>query len=471
MEAIPLKRVSANHSRNGTAWSVRGDCRTSDRNRCANRLARANDSHRSIPSPSSGQTWANRVRTKRKIAKIGFKVFFVSDARFHGLKQRDYSATRADVEDRDADGRASHSTRLYRFSCGEVSEVHDDKRRTNMQRRTGEVKSHRKHLSYLLLALFLLPILALFIWYGRQVRQQMLDHSLIEAIKREDTLGAVAVLNQGADANAIDKPYLPMTLKSTLMDFWNRMKGNQPEKDGNAHPPALLLHYLNILDVNPTPNQNINGFQALPNGVGIGEFYDLPDNPELVKALLEHGANPDATDEEGYSILHFATKFHHPATVKVLLEHCINPNVRNKEGMTPLYFAKSDCARQLLEAGADVDARDKRERTPFMWTDSLDTYQLLLDYHAYLNAQDINGYTELIRCILSYSDGSDNVVHFLLKHGAKVSIKDKRGETALDYARNINCKELAISERQKKALILLLDMALKKEKTEPKSST
>jgi len=45
------------------------------------------------------------------------------------------------------------------------------------------------------------------------------DHALIEAIKMNDTPAAIALLNAGADSNATDKPYQPMTPKSLLANF------------------------------------------------------------------------------------------------------------------------------------------------------------------------------------------------------------------------------------------------------------
>lgn len=96
---------------------------------------------------------------------------------------------------------------------------------------------------WILLTIIILPVLASCVWYARQSRQQRLDYALIEAIKKNDTKTAITFLEQGADANATDKPYTPITLKSVLADFWNRIKGNKPPKDTKYYPPALMLVY------------------------------------------------------------------------------------------------------------------------------------------------------------------------------------------------------------------------------------
>ena len=66
------------------------------------------------------------------------------------------------------------------------------------------------------MALLLLPVLACSVWYAWQVRQQRLDRALIQAIKKNDTPAAIALLDRGADANATDKFDTPITLKSLL---------------------------------------------------------------------------------------------------------------------------------------------------------------------------------------------------------------------------------------------------------------
>src|ERR1043166_2029675 len=112
----------------------------------------------------------------------------------------------------------------------------------------------------------------------RQARQQRLDHALIEAIKKNDTKAAIALLDQGADANTTAKPYHQVTFKSLLVDFWNKINGNVPVQSTSPFPSALILTIYNR----------------------SGGWVDIVDNSKLVQVLLIHGADPYATDEEGY---------------------------------------------------------------------------------------------------------------------------------------------------------------------------
>src|SRR5262245_19237712 len=100
------------------------------------------------------------------------------------------------------------------------------------------VKFRQKWDSWMLLTSLVLPVLASGIWYGRLERQQYLDHALILAIKKQDTKAAIALLNQGANANATDRPYTPITLTTLFADFWRRVKGQAPAKDTKLYPSA-----------------------------------------------------------------------------------------------------------------------------------------------------------------------------------------------------------------------------------------
>src|ERR1043166_749336 len=143
----------------------------------------------------------------------------------------------------------------------------------------------------LFLAAVILPVLSFSVWYSRQERQQRLDHALIEAIKKNDTMTAIALLDEGADANATDKPYNPLSIRNLLMNFWACFQRKESKPEEKAYTPALLLVY--------TTHE-------------VYEFHEdrdptfFPENIALTQVLLEHGADPDASDETGWTLLHLA---------------------------------------------------------------------------------------------------------------------------------------------------------------------
>ena len=118
-------------------------------------------------------------------------------------------------------------------------------------------------------------------------------------------------------------------------------------------------------------------------------------------------------------------------------------------GDTALHFAAAayrfGMARNLVDAGADLRARNRRGTEPLhaaatgnpgspQW-DPLaqgETIAFLIEAGADPNAQNLDGATPLHRAVRTRCAGA---VRVLLEHGADPSIHNKRGSTALALAR------------------------------------
>jgi len=93
-------------------------------------------------------------------------------------------------------------------------------------------------------------------------------------------------------------------------------------------------------------------------------------HPDVIRALLEAGADPNATNIRGRTVLHHAMGYDFDwavESVRLLLHAGASVNVADKQGGTPLMWAASshhvEIVRMLLAVGADVNARDRKGET------------------------------------------------------------------------------------------------------------
>ena len=63
-------------------------------------------------------------------------------------------------------------------------------------------------------------------------------------------------------------------------------------------------------------------------------------NSYLVKLLLENNANPNLTDQNNSTALHFAVIFTQQEIISLLMQHKANPNIKDNRGNTALDYAK-----------------------------------------------------------------------------------------------------------------------------------
>ncbi|MCW3051645.1 MAG: ankyrin repeat protein [Chthonomonadales bacterium] len=307
------------------------------------------------------------------------------------------------------------------------------------------MKSRLKWLLWIFPAIVILSVLFCIFCFSRQIRQERLDQSLIQAIKKQDVQTAISLLNQGANANATNRPYRSLTWKLLLTDLWDRLRGSKPPQTTQTYSPALTLVYGPVGFGLPDTSIGmlLNSEDFIP--VDVSVKYKKDAMP-LISALLDHGASLetngaglDARVRVGEILLKYACIREDAQTVQFLLERHFNPNATVLFGL-PLLMCTTDyeCARLLLEAGADANARDPDGRTCLMALPNAKQYSLLLAHGADPNLQDKEGRTALMHLLTSvYQRDEDihNGMHFLLQHGARVSPKDKTGKTALNYAR------------------------------------
>ena len=172
----------------------------------------------------------------------------------------------------------------------------------------------------------------------------------------------------------------------------------------------------------------------------------LASTPEIVKLLLDKGANPEARNNQNDTPLIFASFNDNTESVKLLLEKGADPNAQNSNGNTPLIFASSndntESVKLLLEKGANPEARNNQNDTPLIFAsfnDNTESIKLLLEKGADPNTQNSNGNTALIIASLN---NYTKLVKLLLEKGANLEVQNNNGDASLSIASSSNNIEI-----------------------------
>jgi ankyrin repeat protein len=135
-------------------------------------------------------------------------------------------------------------------------------------------------------------------------------------------------------------------------------------------------------------------------------------------------------DNEGRTLLHWATFLGLKEEVEYVLSLGADPNEKDDEGKTPLHDAAAgenvDIVMTLLNHGADVNIRDNKGRIPLHYTKKQEIAELLIKYGSNVNATDNEGNTPLHTV-------APEAVETLLQHGADPNATNRWGLPPIYY--------------------------------------
>ncbi len=123
--------------------------------------------------------------------------------------------------------------------------------------------------------------------------------------------------------------------------------------------------------------------------------------------------------------------------LRAMLKEGASANTPDPRGLTPLMYAATvgsvDAMRILIDAGADVNAKNGFESNALMWSvTEIAKVRALVDHGANVNATSKAGRTPLL--LAAMSDHSAEIVQFLIAKGANVKAVDGPHFTALNLA-------------------------------------
>ncbi len=158
----------------------------------------------------------------------------------------------------------------------------------------------------------------------------------------------------------------------------------------------------------------------------------------IAKALVQHGADPNAKNPGGKTVLHYSSMSPKTDMLRFILESGGNVDlVDSQHENSPLHFAavhnKLDNLALLIQYGATVECYNKLHELPHQSAASKghsDACALLLSKGLNINHRNLEGLTALH---LACRGGYLSCVTFLLNNGAKFS-RTNHGETELMFA-------------------------------------
>lgn len=201
---------------------------------------------------------------------------------------------------------------------------------------------------------------------------------------------------------------------------------NQPNQNGQI-PLISAIKQNNLSLVRNLIRLGANVNMQIPDDYAftpLFQAYISNASLEIIKLLINSGADVDVENEEGFTLLMY---------ICVLVTESSNQTYVEKYDM--------DVFELLVNSGANINIQDNNGNTPLILLSEygvLPLIDILIDAGADLNIQSNDGATALIRSLI-YAETTSSIytTELLVNAGADISIKDNRDHDAIYYANQI----------------------------------
>jgi uncharacterized protein len=164
-----------------------------------------------------------------------------------------------------------------------------------------------------------------------------------------------------------------------------------------------------------------------------------------IERLIAAGERPNLQDSNSRTPLHVAVYRKHHAAARALLRLGANPNALDADRYDVVTIAAVYNDIEMLNLALASGANARAITSPYDGTaliaaarlGHIEAVRILIAHNAPLDHVDQRGWTALIEAVALGNGGPNHVatVELLVKAGADTEIRDRRGATALTYAR------------------------------------
>jgi ankyrin repeat protein len=282
------------------------------------------------------------------------------------------------------------------------------------------------------------------------------------AIRNNDLTRLSALAGEGADVNAKDGHGETPLMYAAFVGSLDAMKfliekGADVNAQNSFGSTALIWSATDLAKVRLLTDHGANVNLASKKGRTALLVAAMSDHSaDIVKLLMAKGADLKAVDFLKTTPLRAAALGSDTETIRMLIDAGVDVNAADLPGITPLMMAAGwsgnlRAVQMLLAKGANVNAVSrpvmglpvKNGASEFGSLTALimaapfgppELIRTLLDAGADVNARDVRGMTPLMLAVAT-DHQSPAIIRMLLEHGADPNVESKLGETAVDWAR------------------------------------
>lgn len=289
------------------------------------------------------------------------------------------------------------------------------------------------------------------------------------AVRTNDLARVKTLVGSAADANAKDEQGDSPLLYSAAVGSADAMKylldkGADVNVQNGFGSTALMISATDIAKVRLLVEHGADVNRASKQGRTALFIAAMSDqSSEIVRYLVAKGANLKAKDAFGNTILTAAATGNDLNTIRIALDAGVDVNAAGPTGLTPLLLAAGygnlEATKLLLGKGAKVNAvtltaalfpiDDPKSGpvglhnfTPLLVAmphASPALVQTLLDAGADVNAKDSRNMTPLMFAVAT-NHQNPAVIRMLIDRGADLTVQSNVGETAADWARKLGAR-------------------------------